>query len=195
MAKIPWKGSTLLAPVPLALVTCTDGTRSNIITVAWTGIINSNPPKTYISLRPERFSHDIIKKSGFFVINLTTRKLIRAADFCGVKSGRDIDKFSELGLQFDPSLNFGCPMLCDSPLSLECRVFETVSLGSHDMFMADIVSVNADETFMDTNGKLRLDKAELTAYSHGTYYALGAALGTFGFTVKKKKPLKRKPRK
>jgi len=192
MPKTVWKGGAVLAPVPTALVTCADGGRVNVLTVAWTGIINSTPPKTYVSIRPERYSYDIIKKSGAFVINLTPKSLVRAADWCGVKSGRDFDKFKEMSLEHEPSPDFGIPMLCGCPVSIECRIFDTVSLGSHDMFMADIVSVCVDEQYIDPKGKLRLDKADIVAYSHGSYYTIGSYLGDFGFSVMKRKTAKRK---
>ncbi len=187
MAKQVWKGATLLAPVPPVLVTCKNGEGANILTAAWTGVLNSQPPKTYISLRPSRFSHELIGDTRSFVLNLTTRSLVRAADFCGVKSGRDTDKLAALSLHTEPAPVTGCPMLCESPVSLECRVFDVLPLGSHDMFLADILNVCVDESLIDDAGKLRLDKARLVAYAHGAYYALGERLGTFGFSVKKKK--------
>ncbi len=192
MGKVAWKGGALLAPVPPTLITCADGQRKNIFTVAWTGILNTVPPKTYIAVRPTRYSHELIEKSGGFVINLPTEALVRAADFCGVRSGRDIDKFETLGLAIEPSPVLGLPMLADSPVSLECRVFEKQPLGSHDMFLADIVGVSIEESLLDKNGKLRLDRAKLLAYAHGGYYGLGSYLGGFGFSVMKKKTAKRK---
>ena len=192
MSKAVWKGGAVLAPVPVALVTCAHETRINVLTVAWTGIINSTPPKTYVSIRPERYSHGIIKNSGAFVINLTPKSLVRTADWCGVKSGRDVDKFEEMSLEHEPSPNLGIPMLSGCPVSIECRVFNTVRLGSHDMFMADILSVCGDERYINSKGKLRLDKADVIAYAHGSYYTLGSYLGSFGFSVMKKKTAKRK---
>ncbi|MEG0912945.1 MAG: flavin reductase family protein [Oscillospiraceae bacterium] len=192
MAKVSWRGGTLLAPVPPALITCSDGERSNVFTVAWTGTINTMPPKTYISVRSTRYSYDIIKKSGKFVINLTTEQLVKAADFCGARSGRDLDKFKEMELAVEPSPVLGIPMLCDSPVSLECKVFEIKQLGSHDMFMADIVGISVDDRFIDVGGKLRMDKARIVAFAHGSYYGLGSFLGSFGFSVMKKKTAKRK---
>lgn len=188
MSKTIWKAGTLLAPVPPTMVSCGTMENPNIITVAWTGIINSIPPKTYVSIRPTRYSHNIIKESGEFVINLTTRSLVRAADYCGVKSGKDTDKFSDMCLTAEecPSL-CGCPMISQSPLSIACSVTEIVPLGSHDMFIADIDSVFVDERFVDKNGKLHLDLADLISYSHGEYFALGEKLGSFGFSVRKKK--------
>ncbi|MEA4912685.1 MAG: flavin reductase family protein [Oscillospiraceae bacterium] len=187
MAKVVWKGAALLAPLPPALVTCAYGDGANIMTAAWTGILNSQPPKTYISLRPSRLTHDLIGDTRTFALNLTTRSLVRAADFCGVKSGRDTDKLAALSLHTEPGPQTGCPMLAESPVSIECRVYDIVPLGSHDMFLADIVSVCVDEQYIDADGKLRLSKAHLAAYAHGAYYALGEQLGTFGFSVKKKK--------
>lgn len=192
MAKTVWKGGTLLAPVPPALVTCagSDG-RPNVLTVAWTGIVCSTPPMTYVSVMPSRYSHGLITETRRFVINLPTRALARAADYCGVKSGRDTDKFADMGLAVDPSPNLGCVMLSQSPLSLECRVTDVLSLGSHDMFLTEIAGVVVDEQFIE-NGKLRLDKADIIAYAHGAYYTLGSYLGSFGFSVMKKKTAKRK---
>ena len=194
MAKTKWRGGTLLAPVPPALVTCKDGDRENVLTVAWTGIVNSDPPKTYISVRPSRYSYKLIKESGEFAINLTTTELVRAADFCGVHTGAKIDKFERCQLSKEPASEVGCPILADSPLVLECRVTDVIPLGSHDMFLADIVAVDVDESLINAEGKLRLDKAGLVAYAHGTYFELGKKIGTFGFSVakKKKKPQQKK---
>ena len=188
MAKIKWKGGAMLAPVPPALVTCSDGERDNVLTVAWTGITNTVPPKTYISVRPSRYSHGIIKKSGEFAINLTTRDLVRSADWCGVYTGAKVDKFSRCRLTKEPANEIGCPLIAESPLSLECRVTDVISLGSHDMFLADIVAVDVDESLLDADGKLQLDRAGLVAYAHGDYFELGRRLGGFGFSVAKKKP-------
>ena len=187
MKKIAWKGGTLLAPVPAVLVSCGDMEHSNLLTIAWTGIINSIPPKTYISVRPERYSHSIIKNSGEFVINLTTADLIFATDFCGVKSGKDLDKFTHLNLHKQIAQTVACPLLAESPVSIECKVFEIKQLGSHDMFLADITAVNVEESLVDENDKLHLDKCGLAAYSHGEYFELGKKLGKFGFSVTKKK--------
>ncbi len=192
MGKIAWKGGALLAPVPPTLVTTAHGGRRNVFTVAWTGIINTVPPKTYISVRPSRLSHELIEASGGFVVNLPTEPLARAVDFCGVRSGREIDKFEAMQLAWEPSPLLGLPMLCDSPVCLECRVFEKRPLGSHDMFLADIAGVCVDERLLDSGGGLRLDRARLLAYAHGGYYGLGSRLGGFGFSVRKKKPAKKK---
>lgn len=192
MSKQCWKGSTLLGPIPPTLVTCGSVEKPNILTVAWTGIINTIPPKTYISLRPERYSYDIITQSGEFVINLPTVSLVRAVDYCGVRSGRDTDKFAAMGLTTEPAFQLGCPMLEESPVCLECKVTDRLELGSHHMLLADIVAVNVDEKLLDSSGKLHLDKAKLLAFAHGDYYALGERLGSFGYSVRKKKPTRRK---
>ncbi len=187
MPKVTLKGGTLLAPMPAALVSCGDMENSNLITVAWTGIINSAPPRTYISVRPERYSHEIISRTGEFVINLTTEKLAHATDYCGVKSGRDMDKFEVSGLSKLPAHTVKCPIVAESPLALECRVFDVIKLGSHDMFLADILSVQADSALMSGSGRLELDRAGLMCYLHGEYFSMGKKLGKFGYTVAKKK--------
>ena len=187
MAKIKWRGGAMLAPVPPALVTCSDGERDNVLTVAWTGIVCTDPPKTYISVRPKRFSYDIIKKSGEFAINLTTADLVRAADWCGVYTGAKVDKFERCRLSKEPAQEIGCPILSESPLSLECRVTDVIPLGTHDMFLADIVAVDVDESLLDEQGKLHLERAGLVAYAHGDYFELGRKLGKFGYSVAKKK--------
>lgn len=184
--KEKWPAGTLLAPVPAVLISCGDMENSNILTVAWTGIINSDPAKTYISIRKERFSYDIIKKSKEFVINLTTKDLVFATDFCGVRSGKNINKFKEMNLskQFGNEVN--APLIGESPINIECRVIDIVELGSHDMFIADILCVDVAKELIDNKGKLDLTKANLVAYSHGEYFTLGEKLGKFGFSVKKK---------
>lgn len=183
----------MLSPLPPAIVSCAHGERANLITVAWTGILSTQPPRTYISVRPTRYSHDIIEKSGEFVINLCTEELVRAADFCGMYTGAKVNKFEKCNLHPIPSTEVSCPSLAESPLSLECRIFDVKRLGSHDMYLADIVAVTVDDALLDAGGKLRLDRAHLCAYSHGEYFALGKRLGKFGFSaVKKKKPPKRK---
>lgn len=192
MAKISMKPGTMLNPVPAVMVTCADGESSNIITIAWTGIINSDPPMTYVSVRKERYSHRLIKESGEFVINLTTEELAKATDFCGVRSGRNIDKAAETGLSFVPAEIVGCPMISESPVNIECRVTEIKELGSHDMFMAEIVKVHSDEKLFDENGRLCLEKAGLISYSHGEYFGLKKnPIGKFGFSVMKAKTRKR----
>ena len=187
MSKTVWKGSALLSPLPPALVVCGDMEKPNVLTVAWTGIINSQPPKTYVSIRPERFSHGIIAKSGELTINLPARELVRAVDLCGVRSGRDTDKFAVCGLTPVPASELSAPIIDECPVALECRVFDRVAYGSHDMFLCDIVAVDADDKYILPSGKLDLSRAGLIAYSHGEYYALGQRLGKFGFSVQKKK--------
>jgi flavin reductase (DIM6/NTAB) family NADH-FMN oxidoreductase RutF len=186
LRKILWKGGALVAPLPPTLVTCGTMERPNVLTIAWTGILNTLPPKTYISVRPSRYSYNIIKSSGEFVINLTTSELVRAADFCGVRSGRDVDKFAVTGLVPEKAFYVACPMIKQSPVSLECRVADIVPLGSHDMFIADIIAVNVDEQYIDKDGKLHLERCGLAAYAHGEYFELGKKIGTFGFSVRKK---------
>ncbi|MBQ1956451.1 MAG: flavin reductase family protein [Clostridia bacterium] len=185
MSKVQWNGSTLLAPVPAVMVSCGDMENSNIITIAWTGIINSTPAQTYISVRPSRYSYDIIKKSGEFVINLTPSSLVRTADYCGIYTGAKVDKFQKKKLTKQQGSVVSCPLIAECPLSLECRVKEIIPLGSHDMFIADIVAVDVDEKLIDQNGKLHLEKAGLAAYAHGDYFALGKKIGSFGFSAKK----------
>ncbi len=186
MAKIKWRGGALLAPVPPAMVTCSDGEHDNIITVAWTGITNTIPPKTYISVRPSRYSYGIIKKSGEFAINLTTEALVRAADSCGVYTGAKVDKFAKFHLTREAASEVKCPLIAECPLSLECRVTDIIPQGSHDMFLADIVAVDVDDSLLDGKGKLHLERAGLVAFAHGDYFSLGRRLGGFGFSVAKK---------
>ena len=186
MAKQVWGGGALLAPVPPVLVSCGTMESPNVLTVGWTGIINTIPSKTYISIRPERHSYPMIRESGEFVINLTTAQMVRAVDFCGVRSGRQVDKFKETGLTPVPASKVSAPMIDECPLSLECRVFQEIELGSHNMFLADIVAVNVDESLIDEAGKLHLDRAGLLAYAHGEYFELGKKLGSFGYSVRKK---------
>lgn len=193
MAKVSWKGGTLLAPVPPALVTCSDGETDNVLTVAWTGILNSDPPRTYVSVRPTRHSHGIIKKSGEFAINLPTKSLVRAVDWCGVFTGAKVDKFERCSLTKAPAEKISCPILEQSPLALECRVTEVIPMGTHDVFIADIVAVDVEESLIGSDGKLHLERAELIAYAHGDYYELGKRLGHFGYSAsKKKKPQSKK---
>lgn len=192
MSKQVWKPGNLLAPVPPVLVSCGSMEKPNLITIAWAGTINSDPVRVSISVRPERYSHGLIAESGEFVVNLPTQKILRAVDWCGVKSGRDVDKFKEMGLTAVPGSAVRAPVLAESPVNLECRVFQTIPLGSHDLFLADVVAVDVDEELLDEAGRLRLDKAGLAAYVHGTYYALGRQLGTFGYSVRKKPARRRK---
>ena len=196
MAKLQWKPGTLLAPAPPALVSCGTMEEHNVLTAAWTGIVNSEPPMTYVSIRPQRHSHSIIKEKGEFVINLPTEAIVKATDLCGVKSGRDVDKFALAGLTAEPSNLVAAPGIAECPISLECKVREVTHLGSHDMFLADIVAVDVEPKYVDEKGALHMEKAGLLAYAHGAYFGLGKQLGTFGFSVRKK-PLKksRKPAK
>lgn len=187
MAKINWKGGALLSPVPVVLITSADGEKQNICTVAWTGILNTTPAKLYISVRPSRYTHELISKSREFCVNMPSSNLVRIVDFCGVKSGREVDKFASLAINPEKATIVSCPSIEECPVSIECKVTEIVQLGSHDMFIADIVAVNVEESLMDEAGKLRLEKARLFAYSHGSYYILGKKVGSFGFSVKKKK--------
>lgn len=186
MSKITLKPGTLLAPLPAVLVTCGTMEKANALTIAWTGIINTIPPMTYISVRPERHSYPIIKESGEFVINLTTSAMARETDFCGVRSGRDMNKLEKCKLTLTAGKTVSAPVIEQSPLSLECRVREIKELGSHHMFIAEITGIQAEERFMDSKGKLNLQQAGLMAYSHGEYFALGRKLGDFGFSVRKK---------
>ena len=188
MSKIKWKGGALIAPVPPAMISCMgkDG-KPNILTIAWTGILCTHPPKTYISVRPARHSYPLIKESGEFVINLTTKELTRAADFCGMKTGKKVDKFAKCELTKVKGTQVDAPMIDECPVSIECKVTDIIPLGSHDMFMADIVAVNVDEALFDKDDKMRLDKANLVAYAHGEYFELGKRIGKFGFSTNKKK--------
>lgn len=191
MSKIKLKGGALLAPVPAVLVSCGSIEKPNVFTVAWTGITNTQPPKTYISVRKSRFSYDLIKESGEFAINLTTASMVKAVDFCGVRSGRDIDKFAHCGLDAAEASEISAPLVAQSPLSIECRVTDRIELDTHDMFLADIVCVSAEESLIDPNGRLMLDRADLMAYCHGEYFTLGKKIGKFGFSVQKKKKKRR----
>lgn len=193
--KAIWRGSALLGPVPPVLVSCGSPEAPNLFTVAWAGTICTQPPRLSISVRPSRHSYGLIKQSGEFVVNLPTEALARAVDWCGVKSGRDLDKFAALRLTAAPASAVGCPLLAESPVNLECRVFQTIPLGSHELFLADVVAVDADEALLDKEGKLHLEQAGLLAYAHGAYYALGRQMGTFGWSVRKKKPGKKGPAK
>jgi flavin reductase (DIM6/NTAB) family NADH-FMN oxidoreductase RutF len=195
MSKTSFKGSTLLAPLPPAMVSCGDMENSNIITIGWTGILNSNPPVTYISIRPSRHSYNIVKESGEFVINLTTEALAKAADYCGIYTGAKVDKFKKCNLTKEPATNVACPMIAEAQMSIECRVKDVIPMGTHDVFVADILAVNVSDELIDESGKIRMDKAKLVAYTHGEYFALGKKLGTFGFSAAKKKKRKPAPKK
>ncbi|MBE6543608.1 MAG: flavin reductase family protein [Ruminococcaceae bacterium] len=185
MSKIKLSAGTLTAPVPPTLVSCGSVDAPNAFTVAWTGILNTKPPMTYISVRPSRYSYELIKNSGEFVINLPPSTLVRTVDLCGVKSGRDIDKFKTYGLSAAESFEVSAPSIEECPVSIECRVKEIVSLGTHDMFISDIVGVSVKEELINKNGKLCLDRAGLMAYVHGEYFTIGKKIGSFGYSVKK----------
>lgn len=185
MTKITWKPGTLLAPVPPALISCGTLEKPNVMTAAWTGIIASDPAMTYVSIRPSRYSHQLIKESGEFVINLTHLPLVKAADWCGVKSGKNVDKFKEMGLTAAPCSKIKAPQIEEAPVSLECKVKSVTNYGTHDMFLAEIVAVDVDDKYIDEDGKLWLEKAGLIAYVHGFYYTLGRKIGKFGFSVEK----------
>ncbi len=190
--KKSFEPSELLGPLPVVMITCGDKKESNIITVAWTGIINSAPPMTYVSVRKSRYSHEIIKRTGEFVINLINENLAEATDRCGVKSGRDFDKFAETGLHKSEGEIVKCPLITESPVNIECKVTEIKELGSHDMFMAEIVKVHVNEELIDENGKFDFGNAKMVAYLHGEYFGLkGKPLGRFGFSVMKPKTKKR----
>ncbi|MCE5202494.1 MAG: flavin reductase family protein [Synergistaceae bacterium] len=186
MGKVTWKPGTMLYPLPPVMVSCGTMEKPNVITVAWTGIVCSDPAMTYISIRPERYSYGLIKETGDFVINLTTESLLWTADYCGVKSGRDINKFDLPSITAEPASQAAAPMIKESPLSIECRVERIIPLGTHDMFLSKILAVNADEMLLDTKSVLHLEKAGLIAASHGKYFSLGRQLGTFGYSVKKR---------
>jgi Conserved protein/domain typically associated with flavoprotein oxygenases, DIM6/NTAB family len=186
MKKEFWKPGNMLYPLPAVMVSCQEeGKRPNIITIAWTGTVCTNPAMVYISVRPERYSYDIIKNSGEFVINLTTKKMVKAVDYCGVKSGRDVDKFKEMKLTPVQANLVNAPLIGESPVNIECKVKEIVKLGSHDMFLANVVGVNIDSSYMNKNGKFQLNKSDLVIYSHGEYYNFGELLGSFGYSIKK----------
>lgn len=187
MAKQLWKPGNMLYPLPVVMVSVAGANgEKNIITIAWAGTICSDPPMVSISVRPERYSYNMIKETGEFVINLTTKELAYATDYCGVKSGRNVDKFAEMNLTPIPGEVVKAPLIAESPVNIECRVTEVKKLGTHDMFLAEVVAVHADEKYMDEKHKFHLEKAEPIVYSHGAYLATGEQLGTFGYSVKKK---------
>ncbi|PAB60642.1 flavin reductase family protein [Anaeromicrobium sediminis] len=193
MSKTTWKPGNMIYPVPAVMVSCGNNEENyNIITIAWTGTICTNPPMAYISIRPERHSYDIIKETGEFVINLTTEQLTRATDYCGVKSGRDVNKFKEMNLTPEKATQVSAPLIGESPVNIECKLKEIVKLGSHDMFIGEVVAVNVDDYYMDEKGKFHLDKARPICYSHGQYYSLKESIGHFGYSIKKKKTKKKK---
>lgn len=189
--RVEWKPGTVLYPVPVVLVTCGNAP-SNIITVCWVGIVCTDPPMLSISVRPERYSHAIIEEKREFVVNLPTVSIVKSVDYCGVKSGRDIDKWSATGLTATPSIMIKTPQIEQCPVSLECVVRQQLRLGSHDCFIAEIVSVSVNKQFIDQKGYFDMKAAELLAYSHGHYYDLGNTLGHFGFSIKKNQPPKKR---
>lgn len=183
-----WKPGNMLYPVPAVMVTVQDAEgKSNIITIAWTGTVCTNPPMLYISVRPERYSYHMLEETGEFVVNMTTKKLAKAADYCGVRSGRDVDKWKETGLTPEKAQAVNVPLIAESPVNIECRVKEVLELGSHHMFLAEVLAVDVDESLLDMGGRLALEKAEPVVYSHGEYYGLSELMGTFGWSVRKKK--------
>ena len=185
--KIMWKPGNMLAPVPAVLVSCADEEgKPNVMTAAWTGTICSDPAMVYVSIRPDRYSHDIIERTGAYTLNLTTADMVRAVDYCGVKSGAKEDKFAACGLHILPGKTIDVPYLEESPLSLECRVTEIKRLGSHDMFMAQITAVLVDESYLDGRGRLAMEDAGLINFIHGEYFATGEKTGSFGYSVRKK---------
>lgn len=187
MSKAVWKAGTFEYPIPAVMVSCGNMEKSNIITVAWTGIIASDPAMCYISVRPNRYSHDIIKETGEFVINLTTKKLAYATDWCGVKTGAKVDKFKEMHLTKEKANFVKCPLIKESPVSIECKVKEIKEMGSHDMFIAEVLSIDADEKYIDEKGAFDITKCDLIAYANGKYFSLGKQIGKFGYSVQKKR--------
>lgn len=192
MSKITWKPGTFLYPLPVVMVSCGTMEESNIITVAWTGIINTDPAMVYISVRPTRHSYNIIKESGEFVINLTTKDLTYATDWCGVKTGAQVDKFKEMHLTKEKAKFVKCPMIKESPVSVECRVKEIKELGSHHMFVAEVLGINADEKYIDEKGAFDISKCDLITYANGKYFSLGKKIGKFGYSVQKNKKTRKK---
>jgi len=187
MSKVVWKAGTFIYPIPAVMVSCGNMEKSNIITVAWTGILNTNPARVYISIRPERYSYSLIKETGEFVINLTTEELAYVTDWCGVKTGAKVDKFKEMKLTKEKGEFVNCPMIKESPVSIECRVIGIKEMGSHHMFEAEVLSIDADEKYIDGKGAFDISKCNLIAYANGGYYALGEKIGKFGYSVQKKK--------
>jgi flavin reductase (DIM6/NTAB) family NADH-FMN oxidoreductase RutF len=195
MDKVNMKPSALLSPVPVVLVSCADEREENLITIAWAGTICSDPPMVSISVRKERHSYDMIRSSGEFVVNLVTEEMVKVTDFCGVRSGRDVDKFRECGLSKLPAEIVSAPLVAESPMNLECQVKQVIECGSHDVFLAEVVKVHADQALFDEKGRIRLDKAGLVAYCHGEYFGLKRQpLGSFGYSVMKPKTRRRRNR-
>lgn len=191
MAKVQWKSGTFIYPIPAVMVSCGTMEKSNIITVAWTGILNTNPATCYISIRPERYSHKLIKENGEFVINLTTEQLAYSTDWCGVKSGKNVDKFKKMRLTKEQANLVKVPLIKESPISVECKVKEIVPLGSHDMFIAEVLAIDVDEKYIDEKGSFDISKCNLIAYANGGYYQLGKKIGKFGYSVQKNKKRKK----
>ena len=187
MSKVTWKSGTFIYPLPAVMVSCGTMEESNIITVAWTGIINTDPAMCYISVRPTRHSYEMIKKTGEFVINLTTKDLAYATDWCGVKTGAKVDKFKEMKLTKQKAENIKCPLIEESPISIECKVKEIKELGSHHMFIADVLSIDVAEKYIDDKGAFDITKCDLITYANGKYFTLGKQVGKFGYSVQKKK--------
>ena len=187
MSRTIWKSGTFIYPLPAVMVTCGDMDNSNIMTVAWTGIINTNPAMCYISVRPERYSYNLIKQTKEFAINLTNENLAFATDWCGVRSGRDYDKFKEMHLTKEKAKNIKCPIIKESPVAIECKVKEIRELGSHHMFIAEILSIDADDKYIDERGAFDISKCNLITYANGGYYSLNRKIGKFGYSVQKKK--------
>lgn len=185
MSKTVLKGATLLAPLPVVMATVGDIANSNIITIAWTGVVCSQPPRVYISVRHDRYSSEIMQTSKDFVINFVSERLLPACDYCGIRSGRDIDKFAEMKLTKAPATEVSAPLIAESPINMECKVFGVINLGSHDMFLADVVAIHVDDELM-TDGKIDYAKARLVNYQHGEYYATGRHLGRFGYAAQRK---------
>ena len=192
MSKVTWKPGTFLYPLPVVMVSCGTMEKANIITVAWTGIINTDPAMVYISVRPTRHSYNIIKESGEFVINLTTKDLTYATDWCGVKTGAQVDKFKEMHLTKEKAKFVKCPMIKESPVSVECKVKEIKELGSHHMFVAEVLGINADEKYIDEKGAFDISKCDLITYANGKYFLLGKKIGKFGYSVQKNKKTRKK---
>ena len=188
MSKEIWKPGNMLYPVPVVMVTVSDGMgNDDIVTIAWTGTINSDPAMVSISVRKSRYSHELLEKNGEFAINLVSKDLTFAMDYCGVKSGRDVDKFSEMGLHKVKASTINVPLIEESPVCLECKVKQIIELGSHDMFLAEVTAVQVDDKYLNENGSFDMNAADLVAYSHGQYFTLGENIGKFGYSVQKKK--------
>lgn len=193
MAKEVWKPGNMLYPIPSVLVSVSDANgNDNVFTVGWTGTVCTNPAMVYISVRPSRYSYDMIKETGEFVINLTTKDLAYATDYCGVVSGRDVDKFEKMRLTKEKAQHVQAPLIKESPVNIECQVVDVTHCGTHDMFLAKVLCVHADKQYMDKQGKFDLSKAKPIVYSHGEYYCIGEKIGKFGYSVKKKKKAKKK---